>query len=112
MELFDQIGFGNPPQLANFKKGTTKRVLQELSPMCMYQKDAHLLAVGWYMYDKRPVCLLSSVDDDHVSVKRIRSKDGSDGYNEIRKPDAIDHYNTYMGGVDKSDQMNLYYCTP
>ena len=46
VELFDQIGFGNPPQLANFKKGTTKRVLQELSPMCMYQKDAHLLAVG------------------------------------------------------------------
>ena len=41
--------------------------------------------------------------------KRQRTRRADDGTEEILKPKMIDEYNTYMGGVDKSDQLLSYY---
>ena len=31
------------------------------------------------------------------------------GIEEVQKPVMVEQYNTYMGGVDKSDQLLSYY---
>ena len=59
--------------------------------------------------DKRVVNMLSTFHGEHVieTTRRTRLVDG--GTEVIKKPVMIDEYNKYMGGVDLSDQMILYY---
>ena len=65
-----------------------------------------LLALLWQ--DKRKVTMISTIHDDSmVSKRRTRLAEG--GIEEIMKPEVISEYNTYMGGVDKSDQLLSYH---
>ena len=46
---------------------------------------------------------------DNSIAKQRRNKNAEGGTEEIMKPVMIDDYNQYMGGVDRNDQMILYY---
>ena len=59
--------------------------------------------------DKREVCILSTFQDDSVTSKKRRTKHFADGTETIKKPKVVEDYNQYMGGVNKSDQLNFYY---
>ena len=66
-----------------------------------------LTALQWK--DKRLITMISSIHDDEMTSKRRRTRLVTAGCEEIRKPVMIDEYNSYMGGVDKSDQLLSYY---
>ena len=66
-----------------------------------------LVALQWK--DKRLVTMISTIHDNEMISKRRRTRRVDDGTEEILKPKMIDEYNTYMGGVDKSDQLLSYY---
>ena len=59
--------------------------------------------------DKRDVNMLSTFHTDEVVQKSRRSRRASDGTEIVSKPKVVEDYNQYMGGVDRSDQMVLYY---
>ena len=64
----------------------------------------HVTCLKWQ--DKREVKLLSTF---HTVVKRRHSKNAEGGIEEIIKPLMIHDNNQNMGGVDRNDQMILYY---
>ena len=47
--------------------------------------------------------------DDSMVTKRRRSRLAKDGIEDVQKPVMVEQYNTYMGGVDKADQLISYY---
>ena len=51
--------------------------------------------------------MVSTFHDDSVTSKK-RTKNSADGTETIKKPKVVEDYNQYMG-VDKSDQLILYY---
>ena len=53
--------------------------------------------------------MLSTFHNEEVMNKRRRTRRADGGQEDIVKPVVVDDYNTYMGGVDRSDQMVLYY---
>jgi hypothetical protein len=59
--------------------------------------------------DKRVVTMLSTIHDTSMIQKTRRSRFSSFGQEVVTKPLVIDKYNTFMGGVDKSDQLLSYY---
>ena len=66
-----------------------------------------LIALQWQ--DKRLVSMLSTIHNDDIISKRRRTRHAVGGREEIEKPVMIEQYNTYMGGVDKADQLLSYY---
>ena len=66
-----------------------------------------MLALKWV--DKRPVNMLSTIHDGSLVTKRRRSRFAPGGVEDIEKPTIVEKYNTYMGGVDKGDQLMSYY---
>ena len=66
-----------------------------------------ILALQWK--DKRVVSMISTIHNSDMTTKSRRSRNSHTGTEEILKPVMIDQYNTYMGGVDKSDQLLSYY---
>ena len=67
----------------------------------------NLIALQWM--DKRLVTMISTVHNDDMVSKRRRTKHATGGQEEIEKPKMVEEYNSYMGGVDKSDQLLSYY---
>ena len=63
-------------------------------------RSGRLLALTWH--DKRPVSMLSTVHG--ASIVNSGRTDQSTG-EEIKRNKVIVDYNTFMGGVDKLDQM-------
>ena len=59
--------------------------------------------------DKRVVSMLSTIHDDTMISKECRSRQAPGGVETIQKPLIIEDYNQYMGEVDKSDQLVVYY---
>ena len=53
--------------------------------------------------------MISTFHTDDMMEKRRRTKAVTDGVETVQKPVMIDDYNLHMGGVDKSDQLVLYY---
>ena len=53
--------------------------------------------------------MLSTIHDDSMISKEHRSRQVSGGVETIQKPAVVEEYNQYMGGVDKSDQLVVYY---
>ena len=53
--------------------------------------------------------MLSTIHNDGIISKRQRTRHAVGGREEIEKPVMIEQYNTYMGGVDKADQLLSYY---
>ena len=69
--------------------------------------QGNVLSLQWT--DKRMITMLTNIHDDQMIEKRRRSRFSKDGSETVRKPLAVDKYNTYMGGTDKSDQLLSYY---
>ena len=59
--------------------------------------------------DKREVTVVSTLHDDTMVTKHRRTSSVDGGFEEIAKPQAIEQYNRFMGGVDKLDQYLAYY---
>ena len=72
-----------------------------------FKQKNSLLAARFF--DKKPVIGLSNFHTAGVTNKRVRSKGGG---RDVSKPQMIDDYNAYMGGVDKMDQLCSYYEYP
>ena len=66
-----------------------------------------ILPLKWQ--DKWPVVMLSTIHDDSWVTKRRWTRLVAGGIEEIEKPTMVEKYNTYMGGVDKGDQLMSYY---
>ena len=73
----------------------------------MTYNDGPLMGLKWQ--DKRQVVMLSTIHDATIIEKRRRTRRVAGGIEVIRKPRVIEEYNTYMGGVDKGDQLVTYY---
>jgi hypothetical protein len=74
-----------------------------------FRKD-NIVFISWK--DKKEVKLISSVhsaSDVSVCNRQIREHGKSWEKVQIPQPQAIKDYNTYMGGVDLSDQLISYY---
>ena len=68
--------------------------------------DGEVLGLKWM--DKRPVAMLSTIHDGSSVAKMRRNKAAPGGTETVMNPKMIE-YNTYMGGVDKADQLVTYY---
>ena len=53
--------------------------------------------------------MISTIHDDSMINTDRQTRLAPTGVEKISKPLVIDKYNTYMGGVDKSDQLVIYY---
>lgn len=62
--------------------------------------------------DKREVNMISTFHSDDVVAINRRTRSAAHGVETISKPVMIHDYNQHMGGVDKSDQLILYYGFP
>ena len=69
--------------------------------------DEGITAPKWA--DKRQVHMLSTLHDDAMVTKVRRTRHAVGGREEVRKPVMVEEYNKFIGGVDKSDQLLLYY---
>lgn len=56
--------------------------------------------------DKRPVYTIST--RDHPKLEQVPNRHGK----LATKPAEVAAYNTFMGGVDRADQMTSYYSSP
>ena len=54
--------------------------------------------------------MLSTFHEDEMVEKERRAKNANGGREMVKKPKMVEDYNSYMGGVDRSDQMVPYYC--
>jgi hypothetical protein len=71
-----------------------------------WSRDGVCLAQQWK--DNRPVTILSSIEraDNFVTVSRHVKVNGQwQKDNNIKQPKSIDSYNSFMNGVDRSDQL-------
>ena len=69
--------------------------------------DGKIICLKWK--DKRIVHMISTFHTDNIMEKRHRTKAVTEGVETVQKPVMINDYNLPMGGVDKSDQLVLYY---
>ena len=69
--------------------------------------DGELIGIRWM--DKRPVTVLSTIHNDEMVDARRRTRQAVGGTEVVKKPNMIVQYNTYMGGVDKADELLVYY---
>ena len=51
----------------------------------------------------------NSIHDDEMVDVRRRTRQAVGGTEVVKKPNMIAQYNAYMGGVDKADQLLVYY---
>ena len=72
--------------------------------------DNTMMALKWM--DKRPVCMLTTIHDNSMMTKVRRTRQAVGGQEEIKKPVVVEQYNSFMGGVDRSDQLLSYYGFP
>ena len=81
------------------KKGVPRGIFK----MAKAKHDPGLIALGWM--DNRPVYFLSS----HVSTKmtKINRREKTGEVTVVPCPELVVEYQTYMGGVDRHDQLRL-----
>ena len=73
----------------------------------VHNKKNGILALKWK--DKRDVSMLSTIHNHSMVIKRRRTRLAAGGFEEIQKPLVVDQYNSFMGGVDRNDQLLSYY---
>ena len=83
------------------------KVMLTKGEMVSSPADDGMLALKWM--DKRPAHMLTTIHDDSLITKQRCTRLVPGGREDIRKPHAIEEYNRYMGGVEKSDQLMSYY---
>ena len=77
---------------------------------CLYRKKGNLTCVTWR--DRKPVSVLATLPtstEDSSIVQRSVKANGKWEKKEFHRPGLIDLYNTFMGGVDVSDQRTVAY---
>ena len=62
--------------------------------------------------DKKVVSALSIIDDNYMIDIERRTSAFQEGVETIQKPAIIHNYNTYMGGVGKTNHLITYYGFP
>ena len=105
-----QVGFGACGTVRINRRGMPKQVTAaklKKGEMTSSEVKKGMLALKWQ--DKRPVNMLSTIHDNSRVTKRRRTRLAAGGIEEVEKPTMVDRYNTYMGGVDKGDQLMSYY---
>ena len=65
--------------------------------------------MGLKWMDKWQVAMLSTIHDATMIDKRRQTHKATGGVEVIKKPKVIEEYNSYMGGVDKANQVITYY---
>ena len=76
----------------------------------MYRQKGNLTCVTWR--DRKPVSVLATIptsSTDSSLVQRSVKESGHWQKKDFTRPSVIDLYNTYMGGVDVSDQRTVAY---
>ena len=102
-------GFGACGTLRLNRKGIPKSIKPPIrkGDTKVVNVDESMLVIKWS--DKREVTILTTIHQPgHVSVQR-RNRRAPGGRETVQKPTAIVEYNTYMGGVDRADQLLSYY---
>ncbi|KAK6182621.1 hypothetical protein SNE40_010263 [Patella caerulea] len=112
-ERLKSLGFGACGTLRTNRKGIPeddefKQKMKKGDAPKFFHKGDDILAVTWQ--DTKRVTALSTVHDNSVTPKSVRSK--GEGFRVINKPMMISEYNKYMSGVDKLDQYMTYYRYP
>ena len=77
---------------------------------CLYKQKGNLTCVTWR--DRRPVSVLATLPTSTTEsspVERSAKVNGKWEKKQFPRPGIIDLYNTYMGGVDVSDQRAVAY---
>lgn len=77
---------------------------------CLYRQKGNLTCVTWR--DRKPVSVLATLPTstmDSSPVQRSVKVNGKWEKKQFSRPGVIDLYNTYMGGVDVSDQRTVAY---
>ena len=76
-------------------------------PPVFFTQGEELMVVTWQ--DTKRVNVMSTVHDNDVQEKRVRSRHHEGGHRTLLKPKVVSAYNKYMNGVDKLDQrVNNY----
>ena len=76
---------------------------------CLYRQKGNLTCVTWR--DRKPVSVLATLPTsttDSSPVQRLVKVNGK-WEKQFSRPGVVDLYNTYMGGVDVSDQRTVAY---
>ena len=105
-----RLGFGACGTVRTDRRGMPKEITAaklKKGEMRSHKLEKGMLALRWV--DKRPVTMLSTIHDDSMVTKRRRTRLAPGGTEEVQKPAIVEKYNTYMGGVDKADQLLSYY---
>ena len=105
-----QVGFGACGTARGNRRRMPKAVVAaklKKGEVTSSEVEKGMLALRWI--DKRAVTMLSTLHDDSMVTKRRRSRLATDGIEDVQKPVMVEQYNTYMGGVDKADQLLSYY---
>ena len=107
-ELKDH-GFEACGTASNNRKGMPEeiKVKMKKGEIKMASLEGGILAIKWM--DKRAVTLITTKHDAGVIHKEHRSRHAVGGVEDVVKPQAIEQYNYFMGGVDKADQLPSYY---
>ena len=77
---------------------------------CMYRQKGNLTCVTWR--DRKPVSVLATLPTSTTEsspVERSVKVNGKWEKKQFPRPGIMDLYNTYMGGVDVSDQRTVAY---
>ena len=76
----------------------------------LYRQKGNLTCVTWH--DRKPVSVLATLPTsttDSSPVQRLVKVNGKWEKKQFSRPGLVDLYNTYMGGVDVSDQRTVAY---
>ena len=104
LQLFDQLHKNGTPAcgtIRSSRKGFPKQLVSKKQKPgeSSVLRSRHMLAVKFT--DKKDIYMLSTIHDNSCETVAVRRKSVS----EMEKPKCIIDYNTYMGGVDISDQL-------
>jgi len=104
-----QVGFGACGTVRINRWGMPKQVMAaklKKGKMTSSEVKKGMLALKWQ--DMRPVNMLSTIHDNSRVTNSRRTRLAAGGIKEVKKPTIVDRYSTYMGGVDKGDQLMSY----
>ena len=98
---------GLPKEICGIQE---KKVKQLKRGESLYRQKGNVTCVTWR--DRKPVSVLATIptsDADGSAIQRSVKVSGTWEKRNFARPGVIEKYNTYMGGVDLSDQRVVSY---